>query len=250
MLLYKYLKVILATGIKAVGNRIGEGECYEGQSMSNTNYYILFREDHLIDKKDTLAEIRKAGFVRLDPGEKGVIYKIQNNKVAGIADYDKDRNVLSAFREPEHMIYFLGQYEFHPETGTVYSHVNARERREIGRHKKRLILDLGGKNRKNVKKTRFFYSLVNGRPSRHFVVETKNGDETDASMDNLICVSRVEYFTKYDWTKKAVLSDSQVQKMRKMYHSGTSRKDLARLFQVSQGTVRNVVVGDNHYANR
>lgn len=218
--------------------------------MKKKIHYLFLNGSHLIDDKKDLSELKKVCFVRLSPGEKGLIYELDDHKVVGVAEYDRSKDSFTDFKEPKHLIYFIRQYEFWPESGTAFSHLNERERREIGRNRKRLILDLGGKNRKNVKKIRFFYSLVNGRPSRHYVVSAKNGDESDARISNIVCTSRVKYFQRYDWAKKAVLDDAQVREMRKLYKSGISRKELAARFKVSQGTVRNVVVGDNHYANR
>ncbi len=141
--------------------------------------------------------------------------------------------------------YEYKHYKIYPDTGQIF---NTKTNREISAKSKRVVLDTGKKHREVRTKIYFIYELVNGPLKVGAIVRPKNGDYTDARIDNIELVSRKEYFDGHDWSMKVVLSKTDCDEIKKLHDShNIPCMDLALTYNVSKSTIQKVLNGEYYY---
>ena len=150
--------------------------------------------------------------------------------------YDKEKDEFVGV-ETDYIVY--------PTEGKI---INKITEREVGKGKKRVVLEVGKKCRKNVKKIKAVYETAKGPINPGDIIIALNGDETDARLENIKVMCRKEYFENHDWSKLVTLTLDQVEEIKAEYkeHEYTNEQ-LALKYKCSKSTIQKVLVGEYFY---
>lgn len=140
-------------------------------------------------------------------------------------------------------------YIIYPEEGKIIS--PHRGMNEVAKNKARLVIDICDADnkkmkRKIVKKIRAVYESVHGPQTQGTILYPKDGDETNARIENIVAVSRSDYFKGHDWSIKAKVDKETAEAIRKDYSSGKiSHEALGLKYFCSKSTVQKIL--NNQY---
>lgn len=135
-------------------------------------------------------------------------------------------------------------YEVNVETGQVF---NTKTKREVGKNKRRIVLDTGREVRKNQLKIRFIYEMANGKLMPGDVVIPINGDYTDCRIENIKMVNRKEYFEGHDWSTIVKLTKDDKEEVINRRNSGQSYTQIANEMRIGKSTIYKVLKGNYNY---
>ena len=141
--------------------------------------------------------------------------------------------------------YMYYGYIIYPKEGKIIS--PHRGMNEVAKGKARLVIDISDADnkttkRKIVKKLRAVYESVYGPQTQGVILYPKNGDETDARIDNIVAIRRADYFKNHDWSIKAKIDEATVEKIRADYATGNySHAQLGHDYGCGKSTIQKIV---------
>ncbi len=134
-----------------------------------------------------------------------------------------------------------------PKTGKIISaHGN-----EIGKDKNTVIYYDEDKKKHHIFKQRFVYQAVYGDMGCEIVIRAKDGDDKNASIDNILAYKRKDWFGEMDWKFKAVCDEETCRKILEDKEHGKmsngrpySYRALAEKYRVSLSTITKIIQGE------
>lgn len=136
----------------------------------------------------------------------------------------------------------------YPYLGCV---VNELTGREIGVGKSRIVYLTGKGKRSTIKKMRLVYEAVYGPLKNGVIIEAIDGDESNATIENIRITEKKEYFKDHDWSMKTVITEEEAENVKEDYRTGEySYSKLTKKYKCSRSTIYKVLRGEYFYDKR